>query len=528
MDLDLANLLLTIGFVMLGSIVFHISTLISGYSIYREMQPVESAFLSTAVGLIIFLLSPIAFIVLRPSQGLDILDCILDFNVILSFLLCAIGLGMVFGNLKILDARVILLTWIREKSGIPFWISFHGVLWDDVLTTVKRDGTIFIEKDKSKSPFDSTGSIYRFISASSFDEKREMLIEMVESGDKCLIPLDEMGFIRIPEKSLRKHEEKINHIGQALCCLLISIGIFFLALSAKETYHFVQSLCTNTASILTFYWNLGFWLMPCSIIMLVICVWTAKKDFDNWRSYYEFCPDFGFLSMWLSFLFLQLIFPLDYKIENVILLSFPVILLVISIYLIGYENKEPLYNSKYRYRTDIPMYLFSIGICSLYLAFIGIGFITEGAENSFSYNSYVILGFFLILITYISLIRKWITNPVKKELQKIIADINGSEDDQYRTMGEIVRKMYSEICFDNLKKSNFTHLNESLECRYSDDERNVATQLIKALTKLEERDDLKYEAGTILSVLQRLIKDKRKELKDVYRTKQGEQNDSST
>jgi hypothetical protein len=528
MDVDLANLLLTIGFVMLGSIVFHISTLISGYSIYREMQPVESAFLSTAAGLIIFLLSPIAFIVLRPSQGLDILDCILDFNIILSFFFCAIGLGMVFANLKILDTRVVLLTWIREKSGIPFWIFFHGVLWDDVLTTVKKGGEIFIETDESKSPSDSTGSKFRIVSNSGFDEKREMLLEEIDSGDRYLIPLEKMGFIRIPEKSLKKHEEKVNHIGQAAFCLLISIGVFLLAFSAKETYNFIQIHHTDIASILSFYWILEYVLTPCSIIMLVICVWTAKKDFDNWRSYYEICPHFGFLCLLLSSFYLLLMFPLEYQIVNAILFGFFIIFIAISIRLIHYENR--LYKSKYLYyRSDVPIALFSFGIFFLYLAFM----INGISLNSSSHNLYVIIGFILSLIAYIFIISKWIEKPVIDELQKIIEGVKNSvtyidEDDLYGIMEKIVHEMYIEIYFNDLKKSNFSYLKGILKDNYSNyNEHIIVDSIFKYLKELEKRDYLKYEAGTILFKLQGLIKDKRKKLKDVYRPEWGDQNDSS-
>lgn len=541
MAYELAQLLITIGFVMLGSAVFHISALISGYSIYKEMQTVESTFLSTAVGLVIFLFTPISLVILGISRGIDIISWILNPNVIGAFLLCSVGLGLIFGHLAMLDARVVLLSWLREISGIPFWISFHGFLWDDLLTSVKKNGEISIEKKEDFCSNLSEGIRCKLIAASSKDEKREIEVETIDSGDRYLIPLEKMGYIKIPEKSFKKHEEKINHIGQAFCCMMVAMGFFFLAysgtLSSKfsNTSELTTALNSSNISLTSlpgsyipeFYEYMKYIFIICSIILLPICVWIARKDFANWDSYFRFCPDFWFFSFWLSVIFLQLVFPINFYDINVALLITAAFIFVL-VFLIGSTE------STYSYITNSDnsdYYLLISGIIYLYLSFFIdrlLFFKERFADKQVMFNIdgiWIFIALLLILIIYLSLIRSLIKNPIKNEFEKIIANVKKIVQNENPKMkepaicdivGGIVRKMYSEICFDDIEKSDFSYLEKKLDDKYniknilSEEEKKVFKPLIENLRELENKDYLKHEAGTILFAFQGFIKNKRK------------------
>ena len=61
----LLNILFSIGFVLIGSLAFHISALVSGHDIYRDLPTHESTLLSIVAGIVIFLFSPISFIIFQ-------------------------------------------------------------------------------------------------------------------------------------------------------------------------------------------------------------------------------------------------------------------------------------------------------------------------------------------------------------------------------------------------------------------------------------------------------------------------------
>ena len=538
--MDLTEFFFTIGFIFIGSIVFHISTLISGYSIYREMESVESSFLSTAAGLVVFLLSPVSLVILTipekaPSNYL--LTNILSFNVFLPFLLCAIGLGVVFGHFIILDVRVSFLMWLRSESKVPFWIQYYGSLWDSMLLSVKNKGMIAFQKKGVDKPKYVEG---RLIATSIRKEKREIVMECGDSKDNYLVQLEDIEYLKIPEKAFKKHHERMDHIGQAFCCVAIAFGFFLLAYSAKLTGIFVEGK-SALSSMVQFYEIIEYSLLIVALITLIISVMVSKKEFDNWRSYLEFCPDFGFLSIYLSLLFLLFFQKYPFDISTYIFFLASLLFFTVSADFLFLESD--LCNTNYNklkgnndnsppsryYESNDPLLFYLFGMLFLYLSFLLNELINFASKISWaSYLPFLLL--LLIFIFYAYRLRPNIKNRVRKKLDSVLEEIesslmpNAKEDNDpawidtihdktqlYQIMDELVHKMYLEMCLDNKAKSNFEYLDTTLIRTLSGNEMKVGHKLIESLKNIE-KGYLRFEGPTILYLLHSIIKEKRRSI----------------
>jgi hypothetical protein len=255
-DLSIINFLFSAVFVLIGSLAFHISALVSGEDIYRDLPTQESALLSIVSGIVIFLLSPINFIIISSSNAcyVDTLVQILDFEVLLAFFGCAFGLGLIFGSLSIVKARVAILDWFRDKSGMRFWIFSYGIAWDDFLGGVKRKGEVFVQTGGKMFK----GSLVAF---SIRDERREIVLgkyktigpDGSEEDTDVLIPGSEIKRIVIPRRSFKKHYETMGHISQAFYGQISAIGFFFLSCSAKLTGNYIEKAQNLTLASLEFF-----------------------------------------------------------------------------------------------------------------------------------------------------------------------------------------------------------------------------------------------------------------------------------
>ena len=215
---DITAFLFSGVFVLIGSLAFHISALISGHNIYRDISEIESTWLSMVAGIVIFLISPISFIIFSAStvDYTGISAQILDFDVLFAFFGCAVGLGLVFGSLTIVKARVNVLEWFRDKSGMRFWIYSYGVAWDDLLLSVKRHGEVFVKTDENGKEF--KGLLKHF---SIKNEPKEMVLynakcigtdgveECIGDGSGADLWIDgsKIKKIIVPERSFNKHFE---------------------------------------------------------------------------------------------------------------------------------------------------------------------------------------------------------------------------------------------------------------------------------------------------------------------------------
>jgi hypothetical protein len=320
MDILNIKFLFSVVFVLIGSLAFHISALVSGENIYRDFPTIEATLLSTVAGIVIFLLSPISFITITFSSAdhIHLLTRILDYKVLLAFFSGAFGLGLIFGCITILNARENILDWFRDKSGMRFWIYGYGITWDDFLSSVKRRGEVFVQTDKSMfKGLLSTHSIK--------DEQREIVLNNAKikrcgtekdvEGDEedatLLIPGSEIKGIIVPERSFQKHYESMGHISQAFYCQMLAIGLFFLSYSAKLTGDFLllqNGLKLELGEALaSFYDPLSHFFLVSTIFVLCFSVWVAQKEFDNWWSFSMLSPPIAFMALFFSLISILLI-----------------------------------------------------------------------------------------------------------------------------------------------------------------------------------------------------------------------------
>jgi hypothetical protein len=351
----LLNILFSIGFILIGSLAFHIATLVSGHDIYRDLPTQESTLLSIVAGIVIFLLTPISFIILQPStNSANILVQILDFNVLFPFLGSAVGLGLIFGCITILEAREKILAWFRKLSGMRFIISGYGITWDKLLSSVKNGGVVFVQTDN--------GLFKGFLrSYSRKDEPREILLEKAkikrryrraegiitgEKTVKLLILGSEIKRIIVPERSFKKHYDSMGHISQAFYCQILAIGFFFLSYSAKLTGNYVQNeLNLIIDSLDFFYYVLTLSFLALTVIVLCFSVWLAKQDFDSGWAFLRISPDITFMALFLLLLAILFILYIGQISVQLIVLSFLFLFPFLYISIIRKWLRKPIEDS---------------------------------------------------------------------------------------------------------------------------------------------------------------------------------------
>ena len=160
-DIASAKTLLSAVFIFIGIVVFYVSSLISGHNIYKDLEFQHSFMVSIAVGFILFFLLPIGFIVFLPelfdptlASNLNHPDLektviaihrIIFENALWPFIMAASGLGIVIGCLTLLKARWELLSWLRKKTGLGYYLTSYDFTWDHFLTRVKPHGIIAVQ-----------------------------------------------------------------------------------------------------------------------------------------------------------------------------------------------------------------------------------------------------------------------------------------------------------------------------------------------------------------------------------------------
>lgn len=347
------DFLFSVAFILIGSLAFHISALISGHNIYREHSSQESYLLSIVVGIVIYLLSPISYIILNNNQ--NILVQILNFKVLLAFFCCSFGFGLIFGGFGILSLREHFLDWLRDKSKMKFWISYYGFVWDDLLTMVKKNGEVFIQTHDTfikglLNSFSIRNEPKEIVL--EIKEPKEMVLEAID-GSKCkiggkeesvqvLIPGSEIKRILVPERSFKKHFESMEHISQGFYFLIITIGFLFLSYSTYLTKYYISNL-----SLKFFYDILSEIFIIMSIFLLVSSFLTTKKDFDNVWSFLALSPCYTIYNpIILLFVILYFIFYTQLSIKYINLLIYLFIFSFIIIYfLINMKLKKPIKTS---------------------------------------------------------------------------------------------------------------------------------------------------------------------------------------
>ena len=314
--LDSYTILPSVALISVGSLTFYVSSLISGHDIYKDASDLEATFLLTIAGLVVFLLSPISFIILlSPSENYSRnLIQILNLNLIGLFLATAAGLGLIFGYFIVLNLRYMFSNWIKDNLSIDFWVDTYVTLWDDFFNTIKKDSEILVETVDNKGKRKILNCF--LVSVSIRDEEKALIVDVKKGNStvQTLIFGDEIKRITTPDYSFKKHFEWVDHIGQSFYCLMISIGFFalsFVSLTTKKyvnndikgfnlTYQVITNVTASPDTIRSIYSLMSDIFLVFSLIFLAVSAYLARKDFDSPEAYIRFCPKFVSLFLILA------------------------------------------------------------------------------------------------------------------------------------------------------------------------------------------------------------------------------------
>ena len=326
------ELLFSFVFVLVGSLTFHISSLISGLSIFREYPSHFSTLMALTIGIVLFGISPISFFVLGPYleqnivsdtgqiQGIrEAISNILTLETILPFLLSASGFGLMTGALVRLQARVKCLDWVRRKTNMQFGIKSYQLSWDAFLSSIKRGGEICVETDKNhiygrlehfsirNEPHAIWLSNY-IVYASDF--LKGMHAKVVDG--EILIRGEELQRVSAPDYSFNKHHDSMRHLSQAFYILLAAVGFFMMATSLDGTAMFLNSerYLTTLGKIQQTYSFGALLLLIIALSMLLIALKVLRNDCKTWRATMDLYPEIITVTAVLASIFVFVIFDM--------------------------------------------------------------------------------------------------------------------------------------------------------------------------------------------------------------------------
>jgi hypothetical protein len=463
--------------------------------------------LSIVAGIVIFLFSPISFIIFTNTNACyaNILVQILDFRVLLAFFGSALGLGLIFGCVAILKARVNILKWFRDKSAMGFWISHYGFVWDDFFRSAKWKGEVFVQTNNEM--FKGLLESY-----SIREEEREIVLkkpkikrdgweEKIEGEEnvRLLIPGSIIKRIIIPERSFKKHFEPMGHISQAFYCQIIAIGLFFLSYSAYLTGLELESLKS-------FYDGLSHFFLVSTIFVLCVSVWVAQKDYDNWRSFLVLSPPIAFVPLFFSLLSVLLII-FDMKISQALVLIFALFLISpLHIKILNWIQKpsidflrhwkEAFSNLKsflvsFRYIRFAVLFLLLVGIL-FYIFIIQILPVPISMMDPYfsrlsgwldidSFKMLWVLGFIFVLSLLYITISNWLKKPINDCFDKIKEDF----EDNPKLLKDVIQEFYLQLSCNEKEKIDDIK-NKILEKYENDGNKQKIETMINDLKKLKD------------------------------------------
>lgn len=284
-------------FIILGALVFYISSLVSGHNIYRDLTFKLAMMVTTLIGLIIFVFSPICFVVLFPSLfDLDasseiikvrtIHKLILE-NLLVDYVLMAVGLGLLFGCLSAISARSIFLHWIREKTGLKFPIFTYGQTWDHLLMRVKSHGRIILETERSTVEG-------QLVVHSVNEEPKQIILKNYTissndepfgrkySGQLLITEFNNIKEIQVPSSSFNLHKDLIPHTTQSFYTALAAFGVLLVSTSLWLTSDFLRK--SNFGTLSTTYASLTLIFLTLAVVLIVVSCFFYRKDFNKWTT----------------------------------------------------------------------------------------------------------------------------------------------------------------------------------------------------------------------------------------------------
>ena len=306
------ELLFSFVFILIGSFTFHISSIISGTSVFREYPTQFSTLMTLTIGIILFGMSPVSFLLLGPyleqnivpAQGVNIRLLIADIlttNTIVPFVLSASGFGLLFGATATLQAREMFLRWVRKSTNMQFGIKSYSLSWDAYLASIKSYGEINVEMEKKKIKGHLKHFSIRTEAKAIWLEKYTIHpIDSPEAGHSepvegdILISSDDIINISAPAYSFNKHYESMRHLSQAFYIVLIAVGLLFLSISVDGTAGFLNNprYHATLEDVRAVYRISALLCLLAAFVMLLVVVKVLREDCSSWRATLDFYPEF--------------------------------------------------------------------------------------------------------------------------------------------------------------------------------------------------------------------------------------------
>jgi hypothetical protein len=320
----LPEILFSTIFVLIGSLVFHLSSLISGFSLFRESPPQLALLGAMIAGLIVFIGSPIGFISFFPENfvridSISITDIkippqkksvieseelrracypiafqkMLSANFALPFLASAIGLGIVFGSLTRLSFREAFFIWFRRKYHLQYKIYTYKETWDGFLTSLKESALVSVTTNQKKK---FTGKL---INMSVRDEKRAIGLRdytVQDAGkqpekakfDAIIISNPNILNIEAKANAFNRHSELMPHESQAFYGILAAFGLGLLSTAMFRTGIVVYQ--NGFEEVFSSYCTLAvlFFLAHCCVTL--ISIKTCRLDYSSYKASMAISP----------------------------------------------------------------------------------------------------------------------------------------------------------------------------------------------------------------------------------------------
>lgn len=324
----------SIFFVVIGSFAFHIASLTSGYSIFRELSWQFAALITGSVGLFLLLLSPIGYLIFMPTDygvvpcpytsgrlmSPELVEKLWTFDAMGPYILSTLGIGLMVGSATMLNARVLFWQWFRAKSGMLYPIYSYDHIWDVYLHSLKRHGHVTVTKRPVKSDGEQTPGNEQPISGkvvffSEREEQRELLLETSDKNgiSRTLVNGKDISSIKAPASSFSRDHQLIPTYSRAFYWLLVGVGAMLVASATHLTIKWIMASPTNTLS--EFYPLIEASFEVFAIWALILSMHVIGRRYTKKRTSWRLHPIFVLVNIFLFFGVLTMLFdtPLHIK-----------------------------------------------------------------------------------------------------------------------------------------------------------------------------------------------------------------------
>lgn len=287
-------------FIFLGCFAFYISSLISGHNIYRDMSFSLSMFTTMLVGFILFVFSPIGFIVLFPELFLiptpkhpreflaDIHPLVLN-AALPPYLFLATGFGLIIGCLRVVQIRRLVLELMRDRGEIDFGIRSYEYTWDHFLSKIKRYGKLTIKQRGVASP-----KPFRLMAFSTQNEPRALVLES-QDGHKDVFFADLSGveFVEVPRSSMKRGFLSEGPASIAIHFSLAAIGFVLVSVGFVETKVILENYFRGKVDYRALYNWYQYAAYICAFsaaLFFILAIYEMRREYASLRVAFVLCP----------------------------------------------------------------------------------------------------------------------------------------------------------------------------------------------------------------------------------------------